>query len=83
MKRSSRGNAVTDTDPTPMSESERVDGASWVFGLFIGLAFMLALVLVLLTQCGPGFVDSDCSAPSRLYEPDGSYVLTYECEAPR
>ena len=52
-------------------------------GIFLGWGLTVLFGLLLIDSCGPGFVDSDCSAPSRLYEPDGSYVLTYECEAPR
>ena len=28
-------------------------------------------------------VPFECDEGTRLYEPDGSYVLTYECEAPK
>ena len=28
-------------------------------------------------------IPDSCGDPTRLYEPDGSYVLTYECEAPK
>ena len=64
-----------------MTDRNSLDGDSRALAWVIGFACGLSLLAGLLVKCGPGFVDDGCASPTRVYEPDGAYVLSYDCEA--